>query len=507
MNDSTTGDFDDHGLYSNVIFGRQGEPSRDLEYSYINLRTKIFQPVYFNELARLKGLFKEIILGTSHAKWNAREKTFEKAGILDGRTGFSFFLEHFEEIKFKDGRSEERKRRIAFLEKWRSRALIDYMIIMPAGLRDVKRTDEDMPQEDDINPLYRSMMSMANVINKEIVKGNDPSIDGLRRSMQLKFVEIYEHVISLVSGKRGFAASKFASRKIFDSTRNVITAMEVGGSSLNDPRMPDVNATEVGVLQLAVAAGPLFIHTLRTGFLSSFIETIGQAPELIDVKTLTPAVDVDLKQKNIDAWATKEGIKALLNAFKEPTRQMKPAMLAGKYIKLIYQDKEKFIILNDITKLPEGLDKAKVRPLTWLELYYINLQDIVPRLRLVQTRYPVTGPGSIYPSHPYLRSTSKALQLEQYTTDNEPTGKVYLEYPDINSSTYSSMSVHPLNLAALGGDYDGDMLSMIALWSDEIKEIDDLLESKRFYLSSTGTLRLPLTTDTTGWVLNSLTGE
>lgn len=505
--DSATGEFHPQGLYSNIIFGREGERSRDKQYSFINLRTKVFQPTYFEELRRLKGLYAEILTQRSYATWDASIKDFVKATPIDGRTGFSFFMEHFDDLRILEGKSAARKRRVKFLKKWKDKALIDYLIVLPAGLRDVTIKDDGQYEEDDVASLYRKVLGVANTINPDLMKGDDPALDARRKNLQNGLVDVYNYIMGMINGKRGFAQRKFAARRVFYSTRNVISAMETGGFDLDDPRMPHVNETFVGVNQFAKAGEPLFIRQFKQGPLADFLYDLNEEPKAINPKTLKRE-PITVVQKQLDKWLTNDGIVGIVNNFKEPLIQKQPVKIGKHYVKLIYIDDDTYMLLDSIDDLPEGLDKNKVRPMTWLELMYITCRDFQHKPRNLQTRFPVTGTESAYPTRPKLKSTTPALTLRERMPNGEISDNIDYEFPDIRESVFATMAVHPSRLKGLGGDHDGDMLSLTFVWGDEsIDEIDAKFGNAASYVTSTGKLVLPFTTDTTNWVFRSIAGD
>ena len=152
---SKVGEFHPQGLYSNEIFGRVGTRERSLRHSYINLRTKVLHPKTFEELSRMGGLYTGILQGKVYAQWSEKEKNFVKTDILDGETGFSFFMSHFKDIVFKQNKSYRRKLRIDVIDKYRDLSVILFFLVMPAGLRDIRFNDGGRPIEDDSNGLYR----------------------------------------------------------------------------------------------------------------------------------------------------------------------------------------------------------------------------------------------------------------------------------------------------------------------------------------------------------------
>lgn len=506
--DGNGNDFHPQGLYSSIIFGKQGEKRRFDTASYIDMKTYVFSPMYFKELKRLKSLYAEILLGKAYAVFDEDIKDFVRASVIDGETGYDFFLRHWDKLEFARSKSITRNQRIELLTKFKDRALIRYHTVIPAGLRDVDFDDNGRPVEDDLNGLYRKLLSQSSVLSaalaEESSKVNDQARASLTASMQL----IYEHIFGLLGGKRGMLQAKFGSRRIFGTTRNVISSMEVGGSLLGDPRQPTQDTTQVGLTQYIAGSLPYFRYHLRNTILPGFFDNVGGTVSLVNPDTLKAESHV-LKDKTRDKWGTDDGLNALAGSFLEPHLRHKPVLIDGKFLSLIYRDDKGFKLLNSIDELPDHLDKEKVRAITWAELFYLTSAQSYKRARGFCTRYPVTGTGSIYACRIYLRTTVRALQLKPYTEDwSSLEDEVYLEFPDTDNKLafVETMVVHPSVLPLIGGDFDGDTMSLNMVFSDEsIIEVDERLNDISLYVDATGGLTYSSTTDVTEWVLRSLT--
>lgn len=510
--DHLSSDFHQHGLYSTVIFGQQGTKDRDRRRSWIDLKVPVFNPVYFKELKRLKALYADIILGRAYAKFDEKEKDFVRSndGILDGETGFSFFIKHFDKLVFKKGESKERQLRIEVLETYRKEALTTFLIVIPAGLRDVQFDENGRPVEEEIGPIYRKIISATNTIPDNLPDAENPLLDGPRRSIQIGLNEIYEYILNILSGKKGFISGKFGSRRVFGTTRNVLTSMETSASILGDDKQPDLSTTINGLFQFIKGTEPILgLYELKHGFLKDFFDSLDMETMLINRKTLK-AEPVVISSRQRDKWGTKEGIQKLINGYKNVKSRHKPVFIDGYYLKLIYQDDKYFRVLNSIDELPSGWSKDNVRPMTWTEMFYLHAEKIMPRTRVFNTRYPVTGLGSTYPSEIYIKTTITGLRLTELDENWNPTERVVLEFPRTteNMAFHESMVVHPSFLGPLGADFDGDMLSCNYVWSkDSVAEIDELLGSWENYLSPSGGLTYNSMNDVTEWVLSFMTGN
>jgi hypothetical protein len=126
-------------------------------------------------------------MGKAYAKWNPELSDFEPASEVDGQTGFSFFIQHWKDIKFRHNRSGARSLRIKAIEKFRDVALTDKIIVIPAGLRDLHVDENGRTSEDEINSLYRRLLIVANTIAPNEVNNTSSMMDVPRASLQTTF--------------------------------------------------------------------------------------------------------------------------------------------------------------------------------------------------------------------------------------------------------------------------------------------------------------------------------
>src|SRR5699024_8930358 len=111
---------------------------------------------------------------------------------------------------------------------------------------------------DEINDRYRYLLSQATGVPDFFGPEADLSIyDRKRVSMQLTVLAIYNHYEKLLSGKKGFIQAKWASRRIFNGTRNVISSVNTSSPDLTKPNKPRFKDVVVGLYQTAVGVKPL----------------------------------------------------------------------------------------------------------------------------------------------------------------------------------------------------------------------------------------------------------
>ena len=124
--------------------------------------------------------------------------------------------------------------------------------------------------------------------------------------------------------------------------------------------------------------------------------------------------------------------------------------------------------------MPDDRDLSHVRPVTWAELFYLSCYERFNDVKCVVTRYPVTGIGSTYYSRVYLRTTTTGLVRhvlnDVWERDEERLLAKEMPNTDHSDSYMDSAMVHGSRLIGLGGDYDGDMISVNYLYDKKAKD-------------------------------------
>jgi hypothetical protein len=497
-----------NGLFSTEIFGKVGDEARMRRFSYINVKVPLFHPVIFRALLALKRLYGDIMNGTQYAVWNAQEKDFERSDVVNGQTGFHFFVQHWKDIQFAETKSDQREQNILMIKKYKDKALTSRILVLPAGLRDLEYGPDGRMREDEINTIYRSFIAKSNSVTEQVLKATPEMVDKVRWQLQNTFNQLYELLESMIEGKRKLILGKWAARRIFDGTRNVITAMNTSGDYLGSPGNVGYNSTVVGLYQAVKAARPVAVYHIKNGFLSKVFVGAGQPAKLVNKKTLQ-AEQVELRPEYYDRWMTTEGIEKLLSAFSEDDVRHKPLEIDGRWLGLIYKGPDAtFRFVQDVGELPEGRDKKDLSPITFAELLYLSVYREIDKLPAFVTRYPITGVGSIVPSKTKLKTTIRREVRKELGPDWSPLGEDYVayEFPINGGEFVNSISPHTSKLARLGADFDGDTSSFTVTYTDEsIREVDEFLDSKRAYVGTDGRPLASVAIDTVNLVLHNMT--
>ena len=449
---ANTKEFHPEGLFSVDIFNKYGSEQRNRTFGYINFKVPVFHPVVYKAITDLKELYGEIMSGTSYAVFNDDEKDFIKTTPLDGQTGYSFFLKHFKDINFKITNSSKREYNIKLVEKFKDNCLMSNLIVMPAGLRDFEVDEYGKPSEDEVNTFYRKAISYSSLVTEASLKINPEAIDGVRYNLQSNLVNLYNHIKNLLEGKKKLILGKWASRKVFNGTRNVITSDVATVNELNDITMVDCNQTVVGLFQYLKATLPVSMYQIKNGFIAKALIGPNDPAILVNKKTLK-SERVEINSDYFDDWMSDEGLEKTINYFGEEDLRHEPLTIANHYVGLIYKGLDKtYKVFQDIDNLPDGYDKSLVTPLTFCELLYLSIYKQSHTYPAYFTRYPITGNGSIYPTYPYLKTTIRSEVRTELDDSWNKTTDIAIQFPITNEMFVNSMSPHKIHLSKLGAD-------------------------------------------------------
>ncbi len=503
--DNTTKNFHAEGLFSTEIFGKVGTQDRMKRFSYIQLATPILHPIIYKTIIELKSYYEEIMSGKLYAEYDPVAKEFIKSTPTEGKTGYLFFMNHWQDLRFLHNKSTRRDLKIDLLDKFKDRALTDRIVVIPAGYRDFIIEQDGKPTEDEINGIYRKFISKNSLLPKTVLNKSGENLDGIVYSLQDTFNDLYNYIKDMLSGKNKLVTGKWAARRTFNSTRNVASAPILDVPDLNHENYVKMDDSQVGLYQYTKAISPIAIHLLRDRFLDNIVQE-GNNVYLIDPKTLHRNL-YPLKGQTIDRWTTDEGIEKVLNNFSISDSRFLPVEIEDKYLKLVYDTGDMIRLLDDISELPEGADEKKVRPLTYAEMWCICVaNDSLTRPGFF-TRYPITGYGSIYPSRIYLKTTVKGRTVAFYK-DSASDPEVIREYPILYTDFFDTISVSPIHMGRLGLDFDGDTMSFTAMFSDQsVNEITKLLNSAKYYKDFRGDMAFGAAYDTVNLVIKNMTAD
>lgn len=482
IHEQNTSVFHKDGLFSTEIFGDVGSKERSGLMSYIDINTEIIHPKIYAELTSLSKLYKDILAGTRYAIFDEDTKALVETTAEEGNTGYKFMLEHLHKLEFTNpNKSDYRGAKIELLNKFSTKEIIiDRLLVMPAGLREYMVTESGKVMEDEINGLYRKLITVshsARLFKNDSV--NDAIINKVKVRLQHAVNTIYSYIENILEGKGGYFQNKATKRSIFYSTRNVITSTPYRVYHANANYGPDGVTSTVGIMQGFKGIFPIAIFNLRTRFLNNVFDIHSPVAKLADPKT-KKATSVTISEKTRTKWITDNGLEKMVNKLKADIFKNQTIVVDGHWLFMVYETKDNVHVVSDIDMLPEGYDSDKLRGITYGELMYLTIGNIIGKYPGMIVRYPITGFGSIVPSKTYVKSTVDTnVKTVKVLDELEPI--LYPEYPVVGLKYFASLSIPALYLDRLQADFDGDKTSYNMVWEDgSIKEIMDYLHSYTF---------------------------
>ena len=502
---SSKNEFDPNGLFSVPIFGAIGHEDRLNIPAYIDLKIPILHPLVFRTILTLKSAYKDIVEGKVKVKFDNQLGDF----VIDpdGQTGYSYFINNIERIKWNNfSESDQRDYRIQFVKKFANKEnMFDKWLVIPAGYRDYTIDEKGQPSEDGINNLYRKLLATAQMLkNTRLIDNGSNVLDSVKLKIQKITVEIYEYIEKLLDGKGKFIQHRWASRNIAYGTRNVITSVPTPITDLDSPNKITANHTIVGITQYIKGLGPLAMNKVHVNFINRIMSANVDQAYLIDPKTMqTKLVNVPAKER--EAWLSLEGLNSIFNKLLNDHVKMEPIVISGYYPCVIAEKGKDVYVIFDTANLPDGVTLKDLRPITYMEMVYISVLDIIDKYLAFITRYPITGLGSIYPSRLYVKTTTVGREMTVHLGSRVIKAP---EYPKMGYRAFNSFNPHYTHLARLDADFDGDVMSLNILLTDEsTAELDNMLKDKKYYLTPGGTLTYSAATDIPELVMKHMTAE
>lgn len=458
----------DDGLYSYTIFGRPGSKERQERYGWINLKRRFIHPVAYDLLKNLGRQFENIILGKKFYRLDEEGNLIEDEE--NGKTGIDFLYKNFNKIKIKETGTKSRTKKISLKEELKpNEVFITKFIVCPAYIRDFNPNSNNRGgvSQDEVNKMYSKLLSLTSNLTEDKSVSLDLYNMITESNIQTIINRIYVYFIEKLAHKNGHIHQAMLGKTIDYSTRSVISAPNFY-SNTYDKQEVLFGYTGVPLTQLVVLFFPFYVNYIQNFMLQHEMDV-----KIVQYKNKKSENVTD--KLNIREIFTEDLIKKLLNVFVRTEEY--------RFQTLRLEDKNGNIYILEMFKNELG------REFTLMDLIFLSTYDIVQDKHVYVSRYPIDSRNNIYPSKIKILSTRKT---ESKTINNT----YFANYPHIIpdypcQSKDLIMTVIPNNsyLAGLGGDYDGDTVSLRSVYSKEAnEEAEKLLNSKVNLLGQDGKL-------------------
>ena len=406
----------------------------------------------------------------------------------NGETGIKFLIKNIDKFKLKRTSSKRRDMQVNFLEKYMGtpQMLIKKFIVCPAFYRDVNN-DKGKVAIGAINELYRNLIVFVKALRESADYGLNLS-DATRGRIQETLTQIYdwfgsgttingEKTSDVIPGKLGVLRMSVMSKTTDYASRLVLSAPELKVEKLDDIEA-DLDYSVLPLASACVNFLPFIMYHVRRFFENEFSgdSVIPTMDKDNTIKYLHPKdYQIEFSDERI-----KKEIDRFCTGFSNRFIPIEVPTIEGRVVRLRFKGRdvsaEDFANKADLSKYP-----IQDRDLTWCDVLYMAAVEATADKHILITRYPIDSYFNQYPTRIRIASTNK-------TTPMVVGNKYYKNYPyitqaDIGSNTSNSfidtLNISNLYLDGIGGDYDGDQVTVKGVYSEEANaELDKQLSSK-----------------------------
>jgi len=463
------------GLYSEEIFGPSGSKARMERFAYINLYRNIIHPLIYTNLISLSSLYKKVIEGKVYV--TLKKGKYIEVDEKDGDTGYTYFLETYEQLIHEENDSPERKEKLDLLKKFKN-PVYDKLLVYPAGLRDFTVDKYGNVKEHEMVEYYNKILSISSLIKDYKHLGSE--VDDIFIKLQDSVNELYDYLFSLVDGKHKIINKNFTSRYVDFGTMNVFTSTPLNLENINDDI--DIFATQLGLLQYIKSIDPIAKFCLNNFIGERCFSVDSTKAKLFNTSFKTEYIDVTNKIK--DLWTTQKGMDTIFNmAYRDDF--LNYVVTIDEHYPLVIEDGEDYVnIYTDSSFIPEGVE---VRGITYGELlfYMLIVNDDHKKYPAAITRHPVAGPNSIFISSVKLNTTVESKKRTVNIIDDEVFSKEIINTPIPNKSYMQGFTPSVARLTGLGADHDGDKgLTRILFTEEAIEELNTFMNSTSYFVNT-----------------------
>jgi len=455
------------GLLSLEIFGMTSKERRE-NYAYISLHDYFLHPYVYKILLRLDRKIEAVIKGTRNFSINEAGQLVEDE---NGSNGCAWLYKNWEKIKFNRNDSNVRNERINLIEAYNKNVLfIKRWIVVPAFYRDVnfQNVDAGKVSHNELTDLYCKLLKFTNMVaaTSEFAFMTNAN----KGKVQDTLVEIYDYFKHKLEKKHGLIRKSLLGKTIDYGVRAVIAAPEFRNNRYDD-NIVDFQHCAIPIALICTLFFPFMLHELRNFFNEQY-EMLNYKIEDLSEYNKKLSGSADLVDFNF--YYSDDYFKKMMDNF---TRTYDDRF---KRIEIPLRQEQPYPVYYKI-KLQREDGTEIIRDMTVTDALFIAANRAAADKHVFLTRYPITNHLGSFASKLNVSST---VQTERLTYN----GVFYKHYPkvDLNMSPveistyfYDVLKLSNVLLKQLGGDYDGDQMSIKGIFSQEANaECDKIVRSK-----------------------------
>ena len=456
------------GLLSLEIFGTTSR-ERKYNYSYIDLNGIFLNPYVYKILKRLDRRIESIVHSSKRYIIDDNDKLVEDEE--KGGTGLTWLYKNWDKLKFEKNESNVRNERVALLEAYGKNVLFcRQWVVLPAYYRDVnfKNVDSGQISHNELTDLYCKLLKFANMLQSS--SEFDFMVNSTVGKIQETLVEIYDYFKHKIEKKTGLIRKALLGKSVDYGVRAVIAAPEFTTNKY-DENIIDFWHCGVPVSLLCTLFFPFMLHELRNFFKEQY-EMLGNRIE--DLSQYDSRLNGSADLAPFDFVYNEDYYKKIMDTY---TRSYEDRF---NKVEIPLAQPANFPIYYKIT-LTDKDGKEITRDMTYTDLLFIVANRACADKHVFITRYPITNHLGTFPSKLNVMSTVKTQPMTYNGTYYKyyPIVKPEMRKEDVATFFYDVLKMSNVLLKALGGDYDGDQVSIKGIFTAEANaECDRLVRGK-----------------------------
>lgn len=450
--------FHPQGLFSEDIFGQTSD-ERAYRCAYIKLPIHVFNPCVSKAIInRSGGIIRKMAYGEVRCNIENGVLVANKEGQYSGLKDLYDIWEQIDVRKTLATRSQDA---IDVLTKSPKRLLFnDKVLVLPPGMRDIGIRNGKQTKSE-LNTLYMHILGLKSVT----AHTTTTDIYQIYGKFQDAVANIYTYIHDLVGAKNGFFQKNLLAKTTLWTVRNVISAPRY---NTDDP--------PIGLFHTGYP-----LHTCVSLFFPLVKFQMKQFLSYNNIYDIHPTKE-EVNPDNIKNIYDDKMIDDLLKIY-----MMNPG---SRFKKLYLDPEEKKCIIFEYLDIKNN--ETIARPLTLTDVVYMCCKiAIVDADRHVYTvRYPIGDYFGSFFTKVHVLSTTDTMQIQFRGETFKYYPIVDVDRPHNRVATSFADTLTPSNsrLKPIGGDYDGDTVKSVGIWSDEAnKKAEELMYSKVYNITAGGT--------------------
>lgn len=422
-----------NGLFSYEIFGIS-QYDRSSIWAYIDLGARFLHPLAAINFKKYGSVFENIIYGLKTYRFENGEFIEDP----DGDTGIDFLYDNYDKIKWRTTQSVTSTERIKFLKQGKDKLFITKFPVCPPFYRDINENSSiGIPV---VNDMYKKLISQSIALKR---RGSFAFFGNLTKAnVQHTLIDIYNHYVNMVKGKKGILRQSVMGRNIDYGTWLVLSAPKINGERYTD-MMVDFDHFGYPLAACLSMFKPFIFKGVKEFFENEFsrggkYQAIDENDRIIDLDLIDPSADYSDEVINKKITQFINGHSTRFETIKVPKNE---------------QNIDADVVLTGTFGASKSISS---RAMTWTDLFYIVATDVLESKHVMQSRYPIDHFYSV--SYCKIRVMS-TIQTVPASIDGREYKWYPVVHPDEDSSNAFVNTLSPCNvyLAAEGGDYDGDL--------------------------------------------------